>query len=120
MVIALEQATWCAAREVPHVGLDLDKKVGISRELLTSPETATVVYGIRHSPSETTTGWYLWTGENDGSADFFLPLHARHLLERHRHLLPLLGSAPGWCFVIAPEDAYEDVWFDPAIAAQNG
>lgn len=115
-----EQTAWCAARDVPYFGLDLHKKVGISRELLANPLAASPLCGVRHTPSATTTGWFLWSGENDGSPDFFVPLHARHLLERHRHLLPLLGGAPGWCFLLAPEEDYEDVWFDPAIAAEVG
>jgi hypothetical protein len=116
-----EQKTWCAAREIPYFGLDLAKKVGISRELLDDPFAASPLQGIRHTPSATTTGWFLWSGENDGSPNFFLPMHAEHLLARHRHLLPLLGGAPGWCFILAPDDDnYEDVWFDASIASTIG
>lgn len=115
-----EQKAWCEVRGIPYVGLDLSKKIGISRELLANPHAAPPLHGQRHTPSSTTCGWYVWTGENDGSPDFFVAVHAEHLLERHRHLLVMLGGAPGWRFLVVPDEGHEDVWFDEESAATFG
>ncbi len=70
--------------------------------------------GLRHPPSETTNGWYLWAGEDwSDDPDFFVPLHVEHLREWRPQALPYLALGPGWRFLIAP--GYEDVWFDPAL-----
>ena len=117
MTLEDEQRAWCSARKLPFLGIDLARKVGISRALLENPD-GQPLHGLRNRPGLTTTGWYLWSGEKTDADDFFVPVHATHLLERHRHVLVLLGPAPGWRFLMAP--GYEDVWFDHEVASLVG
>lgn len=72
------------------------------------------VHGLRHPPEDGTCGWFIWTGELETSdPEFFAPIHVRHLHDEMAFVLPYLGLAPGWRFLLAP--GYEDVWFDPAL-----
>ena len=67
--------------------------------------------GLRHPPTETSSGWFIWAGPELGQAhDYFQPLCAEHLREECPAVLPYLGLAPGWRFLVAP--GHEDVWFD--------
>jgi len=105
-----------------RVGADFEHcvpglKVGISRELLSNPHGAPL-HGLRTRPSPTTTGWYLWSGEMSDVPDFFVPIHLVHIWHSHAHILPYLGMARGWRFLIAPE--YEDIWFDSRTASLDG
>lgn len=69
------------------------------------------VNGLRHRPVGTSTGWYVWSGEQmSDEADDFKPLHVAHVGEWCPKIEKYLGLAPGWRFLIAGD--YEDVWFD--------
>lgn len=70
------------------------------------------IYAERFQPVGTTCGWYVWSGENDGRADFYVSVHPEHLTTWAPEIVPYLFLPPGWCVVVAP--GYEDVWFDPA------
>ena len=59
------------------------------------------------------TGWYLWTGELQPDADFFLPWHLEHVLDRCPDLSRVLDLPPGSRFVYAPD--HEDVWEDDTL-----
>ena len=49
-----------------------------------------------------TSGWYVWAGEAFSDApDFFQPMHIEHVISRCPEILPYLGLAPGWRFLIA-------------------
>jgi hypothetical protein len=74
------------------------------------------VQGIRHLPSEGTSGWYVWAGAYSDAPDFFEPRHARHLLEARPEVAGYLGLPPGWGFIIAPN--YEDVWYDEKLLVE--
>lgn len=66
--------------------------------------------GLRHRPG-TTSGWFIWAGEQwSDDDDFFKPVHVSHLVEWRPEAAPLLGLPEGWRFLIAP--GYQDVWFD--------
>jgi hypothetical protein len=66
--------------------------------------------GLRHRVGSTS-GWFLWAGDNlSAAADFFKPLHLSHLQERCPEVMPYLGLAPGYRFLVALD--YEDVWVD--------
>jgi hypothetical protein len=74
------------------------------------------INGLRHSQTGETTGWYIWCGEEfSHHADFFQPIHTKHLYEKHPSIAPLLGLPPGYRFIQAGE--YVDVWFDPSLLA---
>ncbi len=74
------------------------------------------VNGLRHPMEGNTVGWYLWSGEKfpEGDADF-KPMHVSHLAQLRPEVLPYLGLAPGWRFLINPKTNYEDVWFDQKL-----
>lgn len=69
--------------------------------------------GLRHQPEGDTNGWYIWSGEFSDAADFFLPLHTKHVDERIPAILPYLALPPGWRFLLAP--GYEDIWEDRSL-----
>lgn len=69
--------------------------------------------GVRHLPAGDTAGWYIWAGEVlSEDDDFFQSVHVAHLADYVPEVIPYLGLAPGWRFLIA--GVYEDVWFDAA------
>lgn len=69
--------------------------------------------GLRHAVGSTS-GWFIWAGSNVASEPyFFRPLHAHHLLGRCPEVMPMLGLAEGWRFLIAP--GHEDVWYDASL-----
>ena len=53
--------------------------------------------------------------EMSSTPDFFVPLHTRHIANWCEIVIPYLGLAPGWTFLITPN--YEDVWEDKRILA---
>jgi hypothetical protein len=123
-----ETALWNLASQAMNRSIDLQKdfsslvgadylecdpnlKVGINKSF---DRSAFPINGLRHLPTETTTGWYIWSGQQFSmEADFFVPLHASHIPERCPEILKYLGLRPGWRFLYAPTQ--EDVWFDPSL-----
>jgi hypothetical protein len=89
-------------------------KLGVSRDL----RQGWPLNGLRHVPEGTTSGWYLWVGEQlSEPADFFVPLHVDHLADWRPEVLPYLALPPGWRFLLAPRQ--EDVWFDSALLSAS-
>jgi hypothetical protein len=87
------------------------EKLGIADNVRTG---ALPINGLRHPPAGDTSGWYVWAGEElSADADFFQPLHIKHLDKWCPRIEKYLGLAPGWRFLVA--DDYEDVWFDPQL-----
>ena len=82
-------------------------KVGVSRNLQSG---LIPIHGLRHPPEGDTTGWYIWVGELSQDSDFFVPLCAAHLDKWCPAVLPYLGLAPGWRFLLA--DEYKDICWD--------
>lgn len=70
----------------------------------------TPVCGIRHLPSQGTSGWYVWCGEKSDADDFFKPLHAEHLSVRCPAAVRFLALPPGYGFIV--DGDYVDVWYD--------
>ncbi|AVR97042.1 immunity protein Imm33 domain-containing protein [Pseudoduganella armeniaca] len=91
----------------PFVACDLNMKVGIARNVR---EGARPIHGVRIVPDAAISGWFFWGGEEAPSddPDFYLPLHGVHLYEWAPLVLPYLGLAPGWRFIVTEE--YEDVY----------
>ncbi len=109
---AQDQRRVCKKYKSPYLEVLSNLKVGISKETMDGRRP---VHGLRHLPVGDTSGWYIWSGEKlDNSEDFFLPLHIKHLEEICPLVLPYLGLAPGFRFIL--NDDYEDVWFDEQIA----
>lgn len=73
------------------------------------------IHGLRHPPTDTTNGWYLWCGgEMSKAPDFFAPLHVEHLSEYLPTAVEYLDLPPGYRFLIDGAD-YEGVWFDASL-----
>lgn len=108
--IALQHAM-CARFGVLPVSAPGTFKVGLGR---TVGSGLLPLNGLRHEPTEDTTGWYIWAGANlPDEPDFFLPLHVEHLGELVPEVIPYLTLPPGWRFLIAP--GHEDVWEDVSL-----
>ena len=85
-------------------------KLGVALETLRKKP----INGLRHKPSEDTSGWYIWGGENcSKSPDFFSPLHVSHMSERCPIAERFLALPPGYRFLT--DGKYVDVWFDPTL-----
>jgi hypothetical protein len=87
-------------------------KIGLSPSL---KEGIRPIHGVRYAPEGDTCGWYIWAGEYSVAEDFFQPVHLAHVGEWEPQLHRYLGLAPGWCFLLVPEEEYIDVWYDPSI-----
>ncbi len=73
------------------------------------------INGLRHKPTDTTNGWYIWCGnELSTETDFFSPLHVEHLADRLPEVVEYLDLPPGYRFLIDGAN-YEDVWFDSSL-----
>ena len=98
-------AEYCPAPDNQKIGIAENVRMGLLP-----------INGLRHPPTEDTTGWYIWAGDQmSDSPDFFAPLHVRHLDEWSPKVRKYLGLPPGWRFLVA--DDFEDVWFDASLLA---
>jgi hypothetical protein len=101
----------CAKFGSPFKPPELGAIVGVSSDFFSG---TLPLNGLRHPETQGTTGWYLWAGEElSQAADYFGPMHTRHLCERGSELLPYLALAPGWRFLVAGD--YEDAWYDESL-----
>ena len=110
MVLRDDQLAICQRYGAIFEAADNDTVVGLSRNVRPS---AFPLHGLRHLPTGQTCGWYIWAGDYSDADDFFEPVHVAHLTELCPHVLPYLGLAPGWRFLLAPD--YADVWYDVAL-----
>jgi hypothetical protein len=108
--IEKEQKKTCEQFGVRFHGIDFGAKIGYAL----STEGQFPINGLRHPPTNDTSGWYIWFGQNFSDDDnFFVPLHAFHLLERCPEILKFLGLPAGYRFLKASE--YVDVWYDASL-----
>ena len=104
------QRKLCDEHGVASVATDLNSKVGFALET----QGRLPINGLRHPPTHDTSGWYIWCGEDlSADADFFAPLHVRHLPERCPEATRFLGLPPGYRFLVAGD--HVDVWLDEAL-----
>jgi hypothetical protein len=105
------QMAICAKYGAHFLETPCDLKIGIA---LNVREGSIPINGLRHVPTDDTSGWYIWSGEEPSLADdFFKPVHASHLREYCPQIMKYLGLSPGWRFLVAGDQ--EDVWFDPGL-----
>src|SRR5215813_6785700 len=91
----------CSKFNADYEPVDLDLMLGISKNFFSR---MLPLNGLRHPQQVQSCGWFLWAGEQFSDApDFFEVWHVRHLVERHSHIAPYLGLAPGWRFLVAGE-----------------
>lgn len=109
--IMLQQREVCDRFGAPFVESPAACRVGIA---LNVKSDLLPINGLRYAPEEGTTGWFIWAGEEmSEDLDFFVPLCVEHLEQWCPAILPYLGLAPGWRFLVAGE--YEDVWEDESL-----
>lgn len=72
------------------------------------------INGLRHPPTDTTNGWFIWGGEGSDADDFFSPVHVEHMATELPLATRYLDLPPGHRFQI-DRDGHEDVWFDPSL-----
>jgi hypothetical protein len=108
--IASIQRSLCEEKGYDYVPTDLDSKLGFAIET----QGKIPINGLRHPSAGDTNGWYIWCGEElSQEANFFDPLHTRHLFERCPDAIRFLGLPPGCRFLIAGD--YVDAWFDESL-----
>ena len=107
--IALQREL-CIERGVDALISEGDSKLGFAM----STQGRRPINGLRHRPEGATSGWYLWCGEElSQDAEFFSPLHARHLVDRCPEAVRFLGLPPGSRFLLDGSDV--DIWFDGSL-----
>ena len=110
MQLDAQQREVCKRYDAVFQSSLLSQKLGISRAF--DPATLPL-HGLRRLPQAGTSRWYIWTGEFSLYPDFFVPLCGEHLRDRCPAVLPFLGLAPGWRFLLPP--GHEDVWLDSTL-----
>lgn len=108
------QKAVCARYAIAYHEAALGKMIGEANNV---KDTKGVINGLRHQPTKTTTGWYVWAGEQEPSEDdnFFKPMHLEHFIKEHPEFYPYLGLDAGSRFLINPKISYEDVWTDKTL-----
>ena len=111
MDLATEQRLICSKYGSPFCESSIYLKVGFAKNV---KDGIWPINGLRHPLQRDASGWYIWAGEELSSdADFFEPIHIKHLYELCPIVLKYLGLSPGWRFLLAK--GYEDVWKDVAL-----
>jgi hypothetical protein len=106
------QRETCKKFDAEYLASFENQKIGIASNV---NKTALILNGLRHQPTNETTGWYIWAGEVlSNEPSFFSPIHVSHVDEYCPVVKKYLGLAPGWRFLIA--ENYVDVWYDKTVA----
>ena len=105
-----EQERICREHGVECVPPLAHMKVGMARNTAAG---VFPIHGLRHPPTDDTTGWFIWAGEYSEEVDFFEPVHAGHLAELCPSAARFLALPPGWRFLTAPD--HDDAWSDLAL-----
>lgn len=105
------QKALCDFYKVPFCPSLNGKKMGVA---LNVRDGIMPINGLRHPQEGSSTGWYIWAGEELlDSPDFFKPLHTEHLYDWCPEIQKYLGLPPGWRFLFAKD--YEDIWYDDSL-----
>ena len=107
------QLETCAQHGASFAPSSNEDKAGVAANTELRP-----LNGLRHTPQAGTCGWFIWGGTTlSSSPDFFKPVHVSHLEQLCPEVLPFLGMAPGWRFLI--DGQHTDVWFDDQLLATD-
>jgi len=110
-MISTAQSLICTKYGVEPMETPYDMKAGVAENVRSG---LVPVNGLRHPPTGDSSGWYIWAGEEwSDDAEFFLPIHVKHLEIWRPEVLRYLALPPGWRFLVAGE--YEDIWFDESL-----
>ena len=73
------------------------------------------VNGLRHPPEQGSCGWYIWGGDElSQAADFFSPVHVKHVSDYIATVIPYLDLPPGYRFLF-DNAGHNDVWCDAIL-----
>lgn len=73
------------------------------------------INGLRHPKSNTSSGWFIWSGEYSENENFFSPVCMKHLNKYlDDKVIEYLDLPSGYRFLVAGNN-YEDVWFDEKL-----
>ena len=75
------------------------------------------VQGVRYQAPSHISGWYLTTERYNGHHTSLRVEHVAHLVNARPDIAQLLALPPVYRFSVGPRT---EVWFDPAVAAQEG
>lgn len=113
IAVKLEQNTLCKKYNAEYLEAAPGTIVGVAKDFSMAKMP---INGLRHPREKNASGWYIWSGDEYSSEqDYFEPMHLSHVVAKYPFLLPYLGLAPGWRFLIDPNNSYEDVWFDKQL-----
>ena len=105
-----EQLAICKKYGSAYVEPEDAEIVGVALETLGREP----IYGVRITPAENATGWYICGGPRSDDPNFYQPVCLSHLRERCPSVLKYLSLEPGFKFLI-DRSGYEDVWKDLEI-----
>jgi hypothetical protein len=110
-----QQRTICRDRSTDFVPPLPGTKVGIALQTL----GRLPIHGARVLPTESTCGWFIFSGDEASEAvDFYQPLCVEHLGKYCPAVLPFLGLPPGWRFMIDGL-GFMDVWQDDELLSDT-
>lgn len=90
--IEAAQRLLCKECQVEYVASPAHSKTGFA--IATRGQLP--VNGLRHPVVGTTSGWYIWCGEQfSEDPDFFAPRHTQHIYEDFPEVAEFLGLPPG-------------------------
>jgi hypothetical protein len=105
-----KQRAACARYGRDFVPCNPESKLGLAIQTVGQKP----INGLRHPPTSTTNGWYIWNGEGWSSdEDFFAPLHTSHVGDYVPQVIEFLGLPPGSRFLLS--ENHVDVWFDELL-----
>ena len=112
-IVIEEQKEVCRRLNLQWTPVDLHFMIAINLALFTQSNP---INGLRHPKEIKIDGWYIWTGGEIPAEqhDFFVPIHAEHLIEKRPVVFKYLGLPCGYRFQI-DDDGYEDIWYDGSI-----
>ena len=110
MQMEQEQRAVCAQYSAEYLPCFANDRLGFAL----ATKGLVPINGLRHTPEDGVSGWYIWCGEEfSEAADFFAPLCASHIYDEFPEIGKYLGLAPGYRFLLAGE--HIDVWFDESL-----
>jgi hypothetical protein len=87
-----QQHEVCAKYGAVCLPADIGSIAGVAR---TIGSGLLPVNGLRHPPTDDTSGWYLWAGDFSTEDNFFEPIHVLHVADRAPEVMIYLGLPPG-------------------------
>jgi hypothetical protein len=96
-MLTREQLALCQKFGVEPLEIRVGETLGVALNVRTDLQP---INGLRHPPSQTTSGWFVWAGEIfSEDTDFLHPLHVEHLGDWCPRIIKYLALPAGWRFL---------------------